>query len=336
MKSSYVELYEIGKSRVVEEEIETSNLKANEAIIKLKYSMISAGTELSRAFAIKKGFKYPVRPGYCGVGEVLQKGENINAEVGDYVFVSSYHASLVRWSDSGKTQGNTIIKLPKGIDLKEATVINLLLVALSGVNLTNVKMSDKVCVFGLGNIGIITALMYQKLGCDVLALDLVKERCDLAKNMGIKYVSSDEDQLKAVNEFTNNKGADITVDVTGISPAIISAIDSCKKYGQVLLLGSPRQGYECDITPVFNKIHMKNLTVLGGFNETAPVYPCEGSDNSVIKNFNRACELIINKDIDVSKLITKIIDPKECESAYYDLMYNKNKVNCVIFDWTNY
>ena len=47
-------------------------------------------------------------------------------------------------------------------------------------------------------------------------------------------------------------------------------------------------------------------------------------------------ELIKNKDIDVSKLISKVVDPKECEQAYYDLMYNKDKVNCIIFDWTNY
>ena len=68
MESKYVELTEKGKSRLASEEIDTSNLKPNEAVIKASYSMISAGTELSRAFAIKKGFSYPVRPGYSTVG----------------------------------------------------------------------------------------------------------------------------------------------------------------------------------------------------------------------------------------------------------------------------
>lgn len=336
MKSSYVELIEVGKSRVSQEDLDTSNLKPNEAIIKAEYSMISAGTELSRAFAIKKGFKYPVKPGYCMVGTVLEKGSDLNLEVGDKVFSGSNHASITRFADSGKIQSGAIFKLPDGIDLKEATAINLCLIALQGVNLAEVKLGDTVAIFGLGNIGIIAGLMFQKLGCKVIGLDLVEHRCELAKQMGLKITCGEKNQEEAINKYTNNKGADVCVDVTGISPAIVSAINSCKKYGQVILLGSPRQGYECDITPVLNRIHMKNLKVIGAFNETCPVYNVEGKDDSEYKNFLNVCDMIMNKEIDVSKLITRVIDPKDCEQAYYDLMYNKDSVNCIVYDWRNY
>ena len=336
MKSTYVELVDIGKSRIVEEELDTNDLKPNEAIIKAEYSMISAGTELSRAFAIKKGFKYPVRPGYCMVGTVIEKGEDLDLEVGDKVFSGSNHASITRYSNSGKTQGGSIFKLPNGIDLKEATAINLCLIAIQGVNLSEVKLGDTVAIFGLGNIGIIVGLMYQKLGCKVIGLDPVESRCLLAKEMGIKNVSSNVNQKEVIDEITKSKGADICVDVTGASPAIINAIACSKKYGQVILLGSPRQGYECDITPTLNAIHMKNLKVIGAFNESCPVENTEGRDDSVHNNFNKVCEMIMNKDIDVNKLISKVIDPKDCEQAYYDLMYNKDKVNCIVYDWRNY
>ena len=336
MKSSFVELTEIGKSHVAEEELDTSNLKPNEAIIKADYSMISAGTELSRAFAIKKGFKYPVRPGYCMVGTVLEKGDNCEFEVGDKVYCGGNHASICRFANSGKTQGGFIFKLPEGIDLKEATAINLGLIAIQGVNLSEVKLSDTVAIFGLGNIGIIAGLMYQKMGCKVIGLDPMEYRCKLARDMGIKITSSDPNQLETIKSLTDNKGADICVDVTGMSPAIVCAINCAKKYGQVILLGSPRQEYECDITPTLNTIHMKNLKVLGAFNETCPVENAEGRDDSVHKNFLTVCDMIKNKEIDISKLITRVIDPKDCEKAYYDLMYNKNEVNCIIYDWRNY
>lgn len=336
MKSSFVELTEIGKSHIAEEELDTSNLKPNEAIIKAEYSMISAGTELSRAFAIKKGFKYPVRPGYCMVGTVLEKGTGLDIEVGNKVYCGANHASVCRFAHSGKTQGGFIFKLPEGIDLKEATALNLGLVAIQGVNLSQVKLGDTVAIFGLGNIGILAGLMYQKLGARVIGLDPVEHRCKLAEEMGLKIVSSETDQVKTINEITNNKGADISVDVTGASPAIISAINCTKKYGQVILLGSPRQGYECDITPTLNTIHMKNLKVIGAFNETCPIESVEGKDDSVHKNFLIVCDMIKNKEIDISKLITKVIDPKDCEQAYYDLMYNKNEVNCIVYDWRNY
>lgn len=336
MESYYVSLTGIGESEVVKEEIDTSNLKDNEAIIKAEYSMISAGTELSRAFALKQGFKYPVRPGYCMVGKIIEKGKDIKAEIGDRVFASAPHASLVRYSSENRVQGPTIMKLDQELDPKEATIINLLLVALQGVNLTEVKLGYTVGVFGLGNIGIVTALMYKKLGCKVIGLDIIEKRCELAKSMGIEYVVSNPNQKEEIDKLTNNKGLDIAVDVTGVSQVIMSCIDNARAYGQVLLLGSPRVSYECDITPTLNKLHMKNLKVLGGFNQTAPIHEVEGSYNSVERNFEIANQLIKNKDIDVSKLISRVIDPKECKEAYYDLMYNKEKANCIIYDWTKY
>jgi len=336
MKNKFIELTEIGKSHLADEDVNVEDLKENEAIIQADYSMISAGTELSRAFALKKGFKYPVRPGYCMVGTILDKGSSLDVEIGDKVFAGCPHGLINRWSVNNKTQGNLMFKLPKGIDLKSATIINLGLVALQGVNLTNVKVGDKVAIFGLGNIGIIAALIFQKMGCEVIGLDPMEYRCNLAIEMGLKHVSFNTDQLKVINDFTNGEGCDIVVDVTGVASAIVNQINAVRRYGQFVLLGSPRQSFECDITPFLNRIHMYNIKVLGAFNQTSPALPVEGSNNSVKQNFDRICSLIMDSTIDVNKLITRVIDPKECEKAYYDLMYNKNEVNCIVYDWTKY
>ena len=335
MKSYFVELTDIGESHLNNEEISTDDLKDNEAIIKSEYSMISAGTELSRAFALKQGFKYPVRPGYSTVGKIIAKGNDIKADIGDRVFASSPHASIVRWSNTAKTQGAHIYKLPEGIDPKEATSINLGLVALQGVNMSQTKLGYKVGIFGLGNIGIMTGLMYQKLGCKVVGFDVVENRCRLAETMGLRYTCS-RDNEAFIDSFTDNEGFDITVDVTGLSSVIIECAKYARRYGQVILLGSPRQAYETDVTPLLSDIHMKNLKVIGAFNQSAPVNPVEGSNNSVASNLKTVCEMIRNKDIDVSKLISKVVDPKDCQQAYYDLMYNKDKENCIIFDWNSY
>ena len=335
MKSYFVELTDIGESHLNNEEISTDDLKDNEAIIKSEYSMISAGTELSRAFALKQGFKYPVRPGYSTVGKIIAKGKDIKADIGDRVFASSPHASIVRWANTAKTQGAHIYKLPEGIDPKEATSINLGLVALQGVNMSQTKLGYKVAVFGLGNIGIMTGLMYQKLGCKVVGFDVVENRCRLAETMGLRYTCS-RDNEAFIDSFTDNEGFDITVDVTGLSSVIIECAKYARRYGQVILLGSPRQAYETDVTPLLSDIHMKNLKVIGAFNQSAPVNPVEGSNNSVASNLKTVCEMIRNKDIDVSKLISKVVDPKDCQQAYYDLMYNKDKENCIIFDWNSY
>ena len=83
----FVALTEKGKSHVATEELYDSNLGIDELIVKADVSMISAGTELSRAFAIKQGFKYPVRPGYSLVGTIVNKHpDNKEYEIGDRVF----------------------------------------------------------------------------------------------------------------------------------------------------------------------------------------------------------------------------------------------------------
>ena len=323
MKREYAVITDERKAKLLKEEI-CEELKDDEVLIECLYSMISAGTELSRFAGIKK--TYPFLPGYCAVGKVLKKGKAItDLKVNDLVFYNAPHASHSVWSRNDLTQGKQILKLNKKLNPMYATIINLGLVAIQGVNLSDVKVNDLVVVFGLGNIGLITALLYKKMGCKVIGIDPVKHRRDLARNLKIK---TDDDYTKYINK------ADIAVDVTGLSPAIINAVEVTKPYGQTILLGSPRQSYETNITPLLSNIHMKNLKVIGAFNNTCPVYPKEGSDNSVIKNFERISELIINKDIDVSKFISQIIKPKDIQKAYTGLLDHKDKYNCVIIDWS--
>ena len=331
MDSYYVELTGIGRSHLNKEDIPTEDLKENEALIKAEYSMISSGTELSRAYGLKKGFSYPVRPGYCMVGRILEKGKDIRAEKGDLVFVNAPHASLVRRTHGDLVQGPLIFKLPDDIDPIEATAVNLLLVAIQGVNLSRPKLGDKVGVFGLGNIGILAACMYRKMGCDVVGIDPVRERCELAASMGIGKTVCAEDPKGFLDE-----SLDISVDATGLSPVIMRCVENTGNYGEVILLGSPRQSYECDITPLLSMIHMKNLTVKGAFNNTTPVQAVSGSSDSLENNLKIVCDLIRNKDIDISRLISRVIDPKDCEEAYRDLMYSKDKVNLIVYDWRNY
>ena len=335
MDSYFVELTDIGRSHLNHEEIDAENIKDDEALIKAEYSLISAGTELSRAYGLKKGFSYPVRPGYSMVGKVLKKGKDMNLNIGERVFCNAPHASLVKWQTGDDVQGPFIMKIDDDIDPIEATAMNLILVALQGVNLTEVKAGDLVGVYGLGNIGVLTALIYKKLGCTVIGIDPVKERCALAEKMGLKYTAYEE-KKKLVERLSEGKGLDIAVDVTGLSNVIIDCINDAKRCGQVLLLGSPRQSYECDIMPVFSLIHMKDLKVLGGFNRTIAIHPSDGRDDCMERNFRIGQDLIRNKDIDIRKLVTSIIDPKDCEKAYEDLMYHKEKENCIVYDWSNY
>ena len=323
-----------GRAEVIEEELDTTNLQPNEAIIQAEATMISAGTELSRVFEIKKGFTYPIRPGYSAVGKLLAKGEGLtDLQVGDRVFYTGPHTSVCRFSRGKRTQGPMIFKLPEGIGAQEGTLITLGLVALSGINSVEVRLGDRIGVFGMGMIGLLAALMLKKLGAEVVAIDPVVERCAQAQQMGIAHIVDcpPEEQLAQIQARFG--GLDAAVDVTGAARAIETAILTCKKYGQVALLGTPRASCTLDVTPMLNAIHMRMLRVTGAFNSLEPVFESEGMRLSVARNFETVCNMILSRELPVSWLITHVIEPGEAERAYHGLMFEPDLYHCVVIDW---
>jgi threonine dehydrogenase-like Zn-dependent dehydrogenase len=337
MLSKYLEIVEKGVVVVKNEEVSTDDLGPNEAIIQNETSMISAGTELSRVFALKPGVTFPVRPGYAAIGRILQKGSALtDYEVGERVYYLGNHASVLRFSGNGGEQWNHFFKVPEGLDSVEAPLVCMIGIALTGPNDCEVKIGDSVAVFGLGVVGLLAALLYQINGARVIGLDPVESRCELAKDLGLREVIDCEPgkQVAAVKTLTDGLGADISVDAVGQSGVIATAIQAARPYGQVVLLGTPREAAEGNLTDIFNPIHMKMLTVRGALAANAvPLKPTPGFKLSFERNYRTAFELMLNKQIDASKIISHVIRPEEAEVAYHGLYYDKEHYRCVVIDW---
>ena len=330
----------ISKEQVVcvSEELENIPLKKGEILIRNKASLISTGTELSRVYGIKKGIEYPVYPGYASIGIVEDSGGSSQFKAGDRVLYSGPHRELFAFSIEKMSSLGMMIKLDSSFDWLssiDATLLHLGLVAMNGILPSDLKLTDTACIFGLGIVGLITALLYQASGVRVLGIDTIENRASHARNAGLKNVLSakGENQVKEVTQFFG-KDPDITVDATGRSEGIINAIMCCGENGQVLLLGSPRTDYNCNVTEVFSRLHMKMITLIGAFNGRYPFYKKEGSRESIERNLVTFVGLIKNGIIQPGKILSHVVNPEKAMEAY-DGLYNRPETyHCVAFDWT--
>lgn len=337
MLANYVVINGIRDVSVAEREIHTERLNPTECVLETFVSYISAGTELSRVFGLKKGATYPVYPGYCSVGKLLKKGEDVyQAEEGDVVLFSGPHASCQIY-DYTKSDGGILYKLHQDTAPQEGALLMMCWIAMNGILPADVKLGDTCTVMGLGSLGLIVCLLYKQMGVKVIAVDPMKQRAALARQMGIEHVvdCAPQDQAEAIMALTGGRGADIAVDASGLSVCVETCIKVAAKYGQVLLLGSPRTDYTANVTPVFNAIHTKMLTVTGALNRRYPFEEEEGSRLSIKRGMQYLEGLLRQKTIDAGKFISHTIKPtaQELLFAYDGLMNKKDVFTGVLIDW---
>lgn len=334
MTSRNIKILGKGNAVCVEEDLQYAPLGDDEALIRNEASFISPGTELSRVYALKKGVQYPVYPGYASVGRVMEAGAALSGiQKGDRVLHSGAHKE---WQTArmGANTLEMLVKIPEQPDSVQASLLHIGLIAMNAPYVAGIKPGDNVCVYGLGTIGLFAALLCQVAGGHVLGVDSVDNRAAHARSAGLvnAVAARGEAQIQAVQRFFGAP-ADITIDATGISEAVVNAVLSTGVNGQVVLLGSPRTNYSCNITPMLSHIHMNMITVSGAFNGRFPFYGKENSRESIRRNIDTVSRLMQTGVIDASRIISHVIRPEEIMTAYDGLFHRRDEYFCVAIDW---
>jgi 2-desacetyl-2-hydroxyethyl bacteriochlorophyllide A dehydrogenase len=227
---------------------------AGEIRVRTLYSGISAGTELAmyrgtnpylekqwdaEAALFLPGqstFHYPVDVwGYSEVGEVDALGEGVtDLQLGDVVWGCWTHRSHAVLS-AEDFRGHV---LPPGLDPIVGTFDRVGAVALNAVLASGAYVTETVVVFGLGVIGLLTTQLLVAQGADVVAVDRVPHRLELARKFGATPLSAaDGDLALAIRDLTEGRGADRVIELTGAYPALHQAIRVAGAGGTVIAAG---------------------------------------------------------------------------------------------------
>lgn len=264
----------INKGTVSVHSLPSPSIKSGYVKIKLFYSTISVGTEMSavkgtgksilrraleepnkvlQVFDILKsqGLKSArskvtgateklTATGYSVSGIVVGVGDGVSdLTIGDEV--SAGGSGFAFHSDYVVVPKNLVVKIPCGLDLKSSSTGTVGSIALHGVRRADLRLGEYAVVIGTGLLGLLALQMLKASGVKVACTDINAKRLQLAKELGADLIvnSLAEDPVNAVQNWTGGFGADavLFMAATDKDEPLSQAFRMCRRKGRVILVG---------------------------------------------------------------------------------------------------
>lgn len=261
------------KNGVVVKDTITPSLSSGSVLIKVYYSCISAGTEISAVKGagkslFKRAIDHPEQikqaleilqkegvhklmgkvdstveklgsSGYSVSGEVVAVGKGVtDIKIGDLVAAGGNTANHAEYVCVSR---NLVVKVPEGLDMALASIGTVGSIAMHGVRRADLRLGEYGVVVGCGLMGLLAIQMLKASGVKVACSDVNISRLSLAKELGADKVinSAEEDPVVAVRNWTDGYGADAVLftAATQSSEPLSQSFKMCRKKGKVVLLG---------------------------------------------------------------------------------------------------
>mgnify|MGYP002628161384 CR=1 FL=1 len=131
--------------------------------------------------------------------------------------------------------------LPGELSFEHAAFAEPVSIALHAVSRVPAAKGKSAVVVGAGMIGLLVVQCLRLRGCGpIYVVDLDNRKIAKAKTMGAEegFNASDPDVLAKIRKATGGDGADIAMEVVGISPTLQLAVNCVRKGGAVGLVGN--------------------------------------------------------------------------------------------------
>ena len=305
--------------------------KEGEALLRVKSAGI-CGSDIG-AFRGTNGLvSYPRIIGHEIAGEVISIPENNKNGIkpGDRVIVDPYlycghcyPCSIGRTNccvdlkvlgvhvDGGMAEyfchpADMLLKVPDDMPWDIIPLAEPLTIALHGIHRLNLKAGEHIAINGAGPIGLLAAMVALHYGAEPIMIDLVKERLDFAKSLGVQYTINlrEEDLVEKVSEYTNSRMAECVMEASGANSAIRATLDIVSHAGRIALTGWPKQE-----TPIPTDMITRKEVDVRGARTSADEFP-------------EAIDLIYHQKVDARRILTKVISIDEAPETIRDIEKN--------------
>lgn len=268
------------------------NLNENEVLVQQQTCNICT-TDYTQFNGLRNHQGFPMAGGHEGAGVVMQIGKNVtNVKIGDHVAVMcnscneceeciAGHEGLCLQNDLSKTvneygyygsmgfadnvilKASRLIKIDKSIPFAEAGFLEPLATVVKGYKLLDVMPGETIVIIGGGTMGLLNALFYKSIACNVIISELMENKLENCRAHGITTIdASRENPVEVIMELTDGKGADTVILAVGNSKANEQAFEMVKaNYGKISFFAAVYP--EPINTFSSNLIHYKRMKLIG-------------------------------------------------------------------------
>ena len=299
--------------------IETEKPEISDGQILIKSKTVSiCGSDLPY-FLNERQPQYPLPPGFPGhecIGTVIESRSKefkegdavLSIPNGDRGFAEYFISSPYRTVRLPNLNDEFVIAQPLGTVIHACRKLFEPLLLSANINSLDVASWDlsgrNVAIVGQGPIGLLfTAMMKLMKAENIIGIDLMDYRLESAMNVGTTHVvnPSQSNAVEMVNKITNGKMADLAIEAVGKDSTVNDCFSLVKRSGVVLAFGVPRKTIYDFVFPDFFNKEIKLLGSLGP---------------DVQSEFPIAINIISDKRIDVSKIISHLITLDEIQMAF--------------------
>lgn len=171
---------------------------------------------------------FPQRLGNIAVGAVVELGSAVEGvAIGDRVAGYGPLRETQRWAWGTPGAYPGVRKMPEAMSWQSAVCLDPATVALGGIRDGQVRVGDRVAVFGLGAIGLLGVQLARAAGAAfVVAVDPIEARRDVAARTGANLVLDPTtiDAGLEIRKTTGRLGVDVAIETSGNARAFHHAI----------------------------------------------------------------------------------------------------------------
>ncbi len=182
------------------------------------------------------------------------------------------------FTDLGVAPIGQLCPFPSTVSFEAAAFTEPLACVVNGQHALSLELGSDLVVVGCGPMGLLHVLLGKARGVRVIACDPIRERCEMAAQLGADdiVVGSGQDARDAVRKLTEDgRGADGVVVAVGATGAFDDGLAMAAKTGRVNVFAGTFPPAELGLDP--NRIHYPQVVVTGTHDYTPRQFRIAGA-----------------------------------------------------------